>query len=88
MPDQHQPALEPETRQRASTRIANDSPAIRVSHLPSVLEVMGQQKKDVRWNTANLGLRLGADLTSAASAAVLVAPIITIIDRYVHTTNV
>ncbi len=34
-----------------------------------------------KWNTKNLGLRLGADLISAASAAVLVAPIISIIDR-------
>ncbi|KAG7287332.1 hypothetical protein NEMBOFW57_006841 [Staphylotrichum longicolle] len=34
-----------------------------------------------KWNTKNLALRLGADLVSAASAAVLVAPIISIIDR-------
>lgn len=33
------------------------------------------------WNTKNLGLRLGADAVSAASAAVLIAPIISIIDR-------
>ena len=35
-----------------------------------------------KWNTKNLASRLGADLISAASAAVLVAPIIAIIDRY------
>lgn len=35
----------------------------------------------VKRNTKNLGLRLGADLISAASAAVLVAPVISIIDR-------
>ncbi|KAL2193451.1 hypothetical protein P885DRAFT_72254 [Corynascus similis CBS 632.67] len=34
-----------------------------------------------KWNTKNLALRLGADLVSAASAAVMVAPIISIIDR-------
>ncbi|KAL0472477.1 hypothetical protein QR685DRAFT_236879 [Neurospora intermedia] len=34
-----------------------------------------------KWNTKNLGLRLGADLVSAAAAAVLVAPVISIIDR-------
>ncbi|KAI0116891.1 hypothetical protein F4814DRAFT_414331 [Daldinia grandis] len=34
-----------------------------------------------RWNTTNLGLRLGADLTSAACAASMVAPLISIIDR-------
>lgn len=34
-----------------------------------------------RWNTKNLGLRLAADATGAACAGVLVAPIISIIDR-------
>jgi len=38
-------------------------------------------KLQQKWNTKNLGLRLGADATSAASAAALVAPIISIIDR-------
>lgn len=33
------------------------------------------------WNTRNLGLRIGTDALAAASAGVLVAPIITIIDR-------
>ncbi|KAK3938241.1 hypothetical protein QBC46DRAFT_390722 [Diplogelasinospora grovesii] len=33
------------------------------------------------WNTKNLASRLGADFISAASAAVMVAPIISIIDR-------
>jgi hypothetical protein len=37
--------------------------------------------EDRAWNTKNLALRLGADFISAASAAVLVAPIISIIDR-------
>ncbi|KAH9888155.1 hypothetical protein F4778DRAFT_785977 [Xylariomycetidae sp. FL2044] len=36
-----------------------------------------------QWNTKNLGLRLGADLTSAACAASMVAPLISIIDRSV-----
>jgi hypothetical protein len=40
------------------------------------------EKKDGRaWNTRNLGLRIGTDALAAASAGVLVAPIITIIDR-------
>src|SRR6266480_209085 len=34
------------------------------------------------WNTHRLGWRVGADFASAASAGVLVAPVITIIDRY------
>ncbi|KAK3389354.1 hypothetical protein B0H63DRAFT_390744 [Podospora didyma] len=33
------------------------------------------------WNTKNLGLRLGSDLIAAAAAAIMVAPIISIIDR-------
>jgi hypothetical protein len=33
------------------------------------------------WNTHNLGLRLGADVASAATAGVLVAPVITAIDK-------
>jgi hypothetical protein len=35
-----------------------------------------------KWNTKNLGLRLGSDFLAAASAAVMVAPIITVIDKY------
>ncbi|KAH0289719.1 hypothetical protein KCU62_g4162, partial [Aureobasidium sp. EXF-3399] len=34
-----------------------------------------------QWNTRNLGLRLGADVASAATAGILVAPIITAIDK-------
>ena len=34
------------------------------------------------WNTRNLGLRLGADATSAATASMLVAPVICVIDQY------
>ncbi|OLN97988.1 putative membrane protein [Colletotrichum chlorophyti] len=34
-----------------------------------------------KWNTRNLGLRLGADFFSAACAGVLVAPFVSIIDR-------
>lgn len=42
-------------------------------------------KKDLAdkgsWNTKNLGLRLASDFAGAASAAVMVAPLITIIDK-------
>ena len=38
--------------------------------------------KEVRvWNTKNLGLRLASDFVSGASAATMVAPLITIIDK-------
>ena len=42
---------------------------------------IGSHTTSKKWNTKNLGLRLGADFLGAASAAVLVAPIISIIDR-------
>ncbi|KAI0433613.1 hypothetical protein F5Y09DRAFT_52445 [Xylaria sp. FL1042] len=38
-------------------------------------------KLSQQWNTKNLGLRLGADAVSAACAASLIAPVISIIDR-------
>jgi hypothetical protein len=38
-------------------------------------------KMQSRWNTQNLGLRLAVDATSATTAAALIAPVISIIDR-------
>lgn len=38
-------------------------------------------KAESKWNTKNLIFRMGADLVSAAAAATLVAPLISIIDR-------
>lgn len=35
------------------------------------------------WNTKNLGLRLASDFVSGACAATLVAPLITVIDKFV-----
>lgn len=59
------------------------------SHLISAASIPVPKVSDGRltadavqgWNTSNIGLRLGADATSAATASVLVAPVITIIDR-------
>jgi hypothetical protein len=53
--------------------------------IPSVRKGTVKPELAQPWNTANLGLRLGADLTSAASASALIAPVISVIDRYVHT---
>jgi len=39
------------------------------------------QKKE--WNTKHLGQRLGVDVACAATAGGLVAPLITVIDKYV-----
>ena len=41
------------------------------------------QKAAPTWNTKDLGLRLGVDVVSAASAGALTCPLITIIDRCV-----
>lgn len=48
---------------------------------PPTAAAPGVPHRGQKWNTTNLGLRLGADLAGAASAAVLVAPAITIVDR-------
>jgi hypothetical protein len=34
------------------------------------------------WSVAKLGLKLASDASSAASASILITPIVTIIDRY------
>jgi hypothetical protein len=47
---------------------------------PKIVQTMPEPRE---WNTRNLGLRLCTDLASAASAAVLVAPLITMIDKFV-----
>ncbi|GAB1319586.1 Putative membrane protein like [Madurella fahalii] len=47
----------------------------------STMDAKPESSKAAKWNTKNLALRLGADAISAASAAVLVAPLISIIDR-------
>ena len=38
-------------------------------------------KLERKWNTKNLGLRLGVDAVAAASAAALIAPVVSIIDK-------
>jgi len=88
MPVQHDTLLESKHDDSPVKTIANDSPAGLLPapqlQLPSVREATIGSKKNVQWNTANLGFRLGVDAISAASAAALIAPIITVIDRYVH----
>lgn len=44
---------------------------------PDIAELKGVRV----WNTKNLGLRLAADFTAGFSAACMVAPVITIIDK-------
>lgn len=51
--------------------------------IPSVQHGHLEPGKVVQWYTSSLGLRLAADLTSAATASTLIAPIISVIDRLV-----
>jgi len=62
----------------ASATVPSSGPQI---PFPSVKNGRLEPGKIVQWNTANLGLRLAADLTSAATASILIAPIISVIDR-------
>jgi hypothetical protein len=43
--------------------------------------ISAPEMKTRAWDMGNIGSRIGADAVAAASAGVLVAPIITIIDR-------
>lgn len=66
-------------------------PGESVAQLNMVPETQLSNKRDTapptssesKWNTKNLALRLAADFASASSAAALVAPLISIIDKYV-----
>ncbi|KAH0836971.1 putative membrane protein [Fonsecaea pedrosoi] len=82
---QQEPLLENKDNDKLSEELPVCSKAVSIPkphvHLLSVGNVSVEQKKPAQWNTRNLGLRLGADVTSAASASVLIAPIITVIDR-------
>ncbi len=61
-------------------------PQLKTPPLPKPLamsasKVNADDKSERKWNTKNLASRIGADAISAASAAVFVAPLISIIDR-------
>ncbi|KAI1381830.1 hypothetical protein F4677DRAFT_399866 [Hypoxylon crocopeplum] len=63
------------------------APALSTSPIPipilnkDAVEMPSSKLQQQHWNTKNLGLRLGADFTSAACAASIVAPLISLIDR-------
>lgn len=57
-----------------------------VDKLEVSMKEMAQEplKGEVKvWNTKNLGLRLASDFVSGGTAATMVAPLITIIDKFV-----
>lgn len=56
-------------------KVADDSCLAEASLADTTGKIKG------KWNTKNLGLRLGADAVSASCSAALVAPLIAIIDR-------
>jgi hypothetical protein len=49
--------------------------------LPAMRTPTTSKDTPIEWNTSKLGLRIGVDALSAGSAGILVAPIITMIDR-------
>lgn len=53
----------------------------------TTLEGPASSTIEKKWNTAHLPWRIFADATAATSTAFLIAPIITSIDRYVHTSD-
>ncbi|KIV84368.1 hypothetical protein PV11_00153 [Exophiala sideris] len=80
------PTIEPERANEASSQTVATPPAITLGQtqlpLPSAVRDSPLNPDKVsQWNTTNIGKRLGADLTSAASAAGLVAPVICVLDR-------
>lgn len=56
--------------------------------VPDIKEGRLQTKPAEGWNIARLGLRLGADAASAATASSMVAPVICIIDQYDRCLNI
>lgn len=55
-------------------------PSKTVTRASKVAEPLATEQK--KWDTKNLGLRLASDAVSGFAAASMVAPLITIIDKY------
>lgn len=85
----HQPPMTP--GMHSSARYATDadhkravaSPSRPVSTIADANGTTPEMKTTAAssWNTKNLGWRVGVDCTAAASAGILVAPVVTAIDR-------
>ncbi|KAK6189339.1 Vacuolar protein-sorting-associated protein 36 [Pestalotiopsis sp. IQ-011] len=60
---------------------ALDPRASQLAAMPTKPSAEVKAQLDKKWNTKNLGLRLAADFASAACAASMVAPLISVIDR-------
>lgn len=57
------------------------APTVRPPAIPNTSTTPEDAGPITSWNTRKLGLRVGADAVSAGAAGVLVAPIITVIDK-------
>jgi hypothetical protein len=62
-----------------SLKLLDTKPAMPLPSKPAI--AVAKSKLKEKWNTKNLGLRLGADVASAAAAASMVAPLIAVIDQ-------
>lgn len=74
------PGLDPRQHEEPSRAVPISNSKV---HVRSLRPGHSESDSVLQWNTTNLGWRLGADLTSAASASAMVAPVICVIDRYV-----
>jgi hypothetical protein len=80
MKDDKLPPVAPELKLRTHVPLEKAKvPLVVVRHKNAEMT----EKLQKRWNTKNLGKRLAADAVSAASASVMVAPVVSIIDRSV-----
>lgn len=78
--------VQEETRRSSDAAAGSPADASSLMAVPKSLSLSTvknplEPDKVLRWNTHNLGLRAGADATSAAAAGFLVAPLVCTIDR-------
>ena len=73
------------TERKDETAVAQAPAVVDTQALPNLKKVgvSIKEKEPKQWNTKNLSFRLAVDAASAATAGGLVAPIITVIDKYV-----
>ena len=81
------PAASSASTERKDESVITQAPAVVDTQSVPNLKKVGisvKEKEPKQWNTKNLSSRLAVDAASAATAGGLVAPIITVIDKYVN----
>ena len=73
---------------QAPPLILDNKPSLAIPMPKSLPKGLAKAKiTEERWNTEHLPYRIGVDIAAAASAGALVAPVITMIDKYVTVRN-